>query len=316
MVWYVRGFRNLYNMKDNEQIPLSGRPVIFGEVLFDLFPDGSRVLGGAPFNVAWHLQGFGLQPLFVSRVGKDSLGDEVVAVMQRWGMDTDHLQRDDRHPTGRVEVALEDGQPSYAILPDQAYDFIEPPALDGVACSLIYHGTLIERSPVSGETLDRFRRRSGLPSFLDVNLRAPWWELPAVMKGVRGARWVKLNDEELETILQSPLAREAIHTAGSRLRADAGLELLVVTLGADGAWIFTREEAHFGEPVKVETIADTVGAGDAFSAVTLLGLLREWPVPVILERALQFAARICTQRGATRPDRTLYDEYLQRWRDG
>ncbi len=294
---------------------LSGRPVIFGEVLFDQFPDGSRVLGGAPFNVAWHLQGFGLRPLFVSRVGDDPLGDEVVAAMERWGMDTCHLQRDGMHPTGRVEVTLEKGQPSYVILPDQAYDFIEPPALDGHDCSLFYHGTLIERSPVSGEALQHLRRR-GLPPFLDVNLRAPWWERAAVMEGVRRACWVKLNDEELETLLQRPLGREEIPSAGERLREEAGLELLVVTLGADGAWIFTSEGSRFGEPVKVEALADTVGAGDAFSAVTLLGLHRGWPAPVMLERALDFAARICAQRGATRPDQALYDEYLCRWQDG
>ncbi len=296
--------------------PLSGRPVIFGEVLFDLFPDGSRVLGGAPFNVAWHLQGFGARPLFVSRIGDDPLGNEVVSIMQQWGLETTCLQRDRIRPTGRVEITLNEGQPSYAILPEQAYDFIEPPELDGGECSLIYRGTLIERSPVSGRTLADLCERTGLPSFLDVNLRAPWWELASVVKGVRRARWVKLNDEELETLSQCTLEREEIPQVAERLRNDANLELLVVTLGAEGAWVFTPESARFGEPVPVEDIADTVGAGDAFSAVTLLGLLRGWSVPVILERALQFAAQICAQRGATRPDRNLYDDYLRRWQDG
>ncbi len=301
---------------DNEKAPLAGRPVIYGEVLFDCFPDGSRVLGGAPFNVAWHLQGFGLRPVFVSRVGSDALGDEVVSVMAEWGMDVDCVQRDPVHPTGRVEVSLDGGQPSYTILPDQAYDFIEPPALEEEGYSLLYHGTLIERGPVSGKTLARLHRQSGLSPFMDVNLREPWWERGAVMAGVRRARWVKLNDEELEALSGCSLDREQLRPSAERLRAEAGLDLLVVTLGADGAWILSPQGAHFGEPVEVEEVADTVGAGDAFSSVVLLGLLRGWRVPVILDRALQFAARICTQRGATRADPALYEEYLQRWQDG
>jgi len=163
--------------------PLSpGRPVVFGEVLFDRFPDGSSVLGGAPFNVAWHLHGFGMYPLFVSRVGDDALGEQVLDIMQQWGMDSSHLQRDAEHPTGQVEVKIEGGQPSYTILPQQAYDFIEPPLLVAADFSLIYQGSLITRSPVSCAALHRLCERSRLPRFMDVNLRSPWWEHAAVME--------------------------------------------------------------------------------------------------------------------------------------
>ncbi len=293
----------------------SGRPIIFGEVLFDRFPDGSSVLGGAPFNVAWHLQGFGMHPLFVSRIGDDALGEQVRDIMQQWGMDSGHLQRDAEHPTGQVEVKIEGGQPSYTILPQQAYDFIEVPPLVAADFSLIYQGSLITRSPVSRAALNQLCERSRLPRFMDVNLRSPWWEHAAVMEWLQQARWVKLNDEELDILLQRTLSRSGIESAAEQLRADAGLELLVVTLGADGAWIFSDEGAQYGEPVRVEEIADTVGAGDAFSAVILLGLLSGWSVPVMLQRALQFAARICRQQGATSLDRALYDEFLQRWQD-
>ena len=85
------------------------RPLIFGEVLFDAFPDGSRVLGGAPFNVAWHLRALGLDPLLVSRVGADGAGDEVLRAMHDWQLDVSGVQRDPNHPTGRVPVTLEGG---------------------------------------------------------------------------------------------------------------------------------------------------------------------------------------------------------------
>ncbi len=296
--------------------PSPGRPIVFGEVLFDCFPDGSSVLGGAPFNVAWHLQGFGMYPLFVSRIGSDALGEQVLDIMQRWGMDSSHLQRDAEHPTGQVEVRIENGQPGYTILPEQAYDFIEPPPVVAADFSLVYHGSLITRSPVSRAALNHLCEHTRLPRFMDVNLRSPWWEHASVMDDLRRACWVKLNDEELDILLQRRLSRPEIPSAAEQLRADAGLEMLVVTLGADGAWVFTGSCAQYGEPVRVDEIADTVGAGDAFSAVVLLGLLSGWSVSVTLQRALEFAARICRQRGATSLDRSLYGGFLQRWRDG
>ncbi len=292
-----------------------GRPIVFGEVLFDRFPDGSSVLGGAPFNVAWHLQGFGLHPLFVSRIGDDAPGEQVLDIMQEWGMDRSHIQRDAEHPTGQVEVTITGGQPGYSILPLQAYDFIELPLVAAADFSLVYHGSLITRSSVSRSSLNRLCEHSGLPVFMDVNLRSPWWEHAAVMEWLQQARWVKLNDEELDILLQRTHSRSGIESAAAQLRADAGLELLIVTLGADGAWMFTEGGAQYGEPVMVDEIADTVGAGDAFSAVALLGLLKGWSAQVTLQRALQFAARICRQHGATSPDRPLYDEFIQRWQD-
>src|SRR5574343_1279323 len=100
-------------------------PLIFGEVLFDHFPDGSRVLGGAPFNVAWHLQAFGLAPCFISRVGHDAEGQEIADLMAGWGMRRDWLQSDAHHATGSVQVSIDDGEPAYEIVKDSAYEFID-----------------------------------------------------------------------------------------------------------------------------------------------------------------------------------------------
>ena len=124
--------------------------VIFGEVLFDRFPDGSRILGGAPFNVAWHCQAFGLSPLLISRVGNDPLGREVRSAMIAWGMDTSGLQLDSTHATGVVDVDIHDGEPSYNIVEDSAWDFIDnqaTPAIDNQG--ILYHGSLATRNPVS-----------------------------------------------------------------------------------------------------------------------------------------------------------------------
>src|SRR6056297_3660835 len=122
-------------------------PVIFGEVLFDCFPDGRKVLGGAPFNVAWNLRGLGFTPFFVSAVGDDDLGRQVRRSMDRWGMAPGGVTMLSDYPTGQVAVTLSDGQPSYEIKTDQAYDHAPPPELAPLAVrpGLLYHGSLIDR---------------------------------------------------------------------------------------------------------------------------------------------------------------------------
>jgi len=294
--------------------PVSPRPVVFGEVLFDTFPDGTAVLGGAPFNVAWHLHGFGAAPRFISRIGDDTHGARICEAMQAWGMDRDGLQRDLDHPTGTVRVELHgDGGHSFAILPDQAYDYIDPAAAHHALpadAGLLYHGSLIRRG-ASAKALDALAA-SGLPRFVDVNLRAPWWQADALLGVVAGARWVKLNDEEL-LALGGAGSLEAV---AERFRADHGIELLIVTRGAEGALFVGAEGREAERPQAAAEVVDTVGAGDAFAAVSLLGLLRGWAPATIIGRALAFAADICGIRGATVADPALYRRHLESWGAG
>ncbi|MEZ5502447.1 MAG: PfkB family carbohydrate kinase [Halioglobus sp.] len=168
---------------------------VFGEVLFDEFPDGNRLLGGAPFNVAWHLQALGESPRLVSRVGDDARGDQVRAAMADWGLDTGFLQTDPRRPTGRVAVTITDGEPAYNIVPDCAYDHIETVSLP--PGGLLYHGSLAARADASADTLRQLRAAGPRQVFIDVNLRPPWWRRAAVLQWLQGAHWVKLNSAEL-----------------------------------------------------------------------------------------------------------------------
>lgn len=291
---------------------LKGRPVIYGEVLFDTFPDGREVLGGAPFNVARHLQGFGLAPIFISRIGNDRHGEQVRVAMQQWGMDTVGLQTDTQHPTGTVRIAMQGTQHSFDILPQQAYDHIDASealsVLQHDAAALLYFGSLIEREPISRDTLQRLRELP-IPQFSDVNLRAPWWSTEGVTKLLQGVNWVKLNDEEL---VQLGYDGE-LEKAAARMREQFGFELLVVTRGEAGALFVTAEEVLHGEPVKVDVLVDTVGAGDAFSAVILLGLLQGWPLKKTLQHALVFASHLCEVHGAVLPDKSYYESCLLQW---
>jgi fructokinase len=283
---------------------------VFGEVLFDHFPDGQSVLGGAPFNVAWHLQAFGQAPRFVSRVGRDPEGEEIRSAMARWGMTQAGLQTDEALPTGRVRVQLEQGQPSYEIVHPCAYDAIE--ADDSVTCGLLYHGSLALRSGQSRASLERLRQRSDAEVFLDVNLRAPWWQAEDLRDWMRAADWIKLNEDELSQLVPSPGG----HTDDlSRVIEALELKGLIVTYGDKGAEMLAASGEHARViPEQGAEVVDTVGAGDAFASVVILGLRQGWALQPLLERAQSFASAIVGYRGATVDDEALYQSFAQRWK--
>lgn len=284
---------------------------IFGEVLFDCFPDGREILGGAPFNVAWHLQGFGQSPLFISRLGKDAPANQVRCAMAAWGMTDAGLQSDQQHPTGRVTVSLVDGEPSYDIVNHSAYDFIDGTALPALDASLIYHGSLALRNPPSHAALERLKSDTQGRIFIDVNLRDPWWQRQDVLTLVKDASWAKLNADELGELganTSDPVA------AAEAFRKAHGLEGVVLTLGADGAIGLSADQP----PVRVRPsasveVVDAVGAGDAFSSVLLLGLSLGWPLAETMERAQTFAAELVQRRGATQQEPALYQSYRDQW---
>ncbi|MEN8205853.1 MAG: carbohydrate kinase [Pseudomonadota bacterium] len=290
----------------------SKRPVIFGEVLYDCFPDGQAVLGGAPFNVAWHLQGFGLAPLFISRVGDDPLGHRVRDAMHKHGMDASGLQLDSSHPTGKVTITLSGNSHSFEIIPDQAYDYIGREALPPMPEStLFYHGSLAARSPVSAQTLEFLRTRYTGKRLVDVNLRSPWWQQQQVLEMIDKAWLAKLNDEEL---LQLAPDAENDTSRMQRLIKNAGLQLLLVTRGAAGAELLTASGDIFRvAPNPVTDVVDTVGAGDALTSVLILALLLGWPYQQALERSQTFASAIVGHRGAIVEEPGFYQPFIDAW---
>lgn len=292
---------------------MTNKPVIvFGEVLFDHFPDGSRVLGGAPFNVAWHLQAFQQQPHFVSRVGKDPTGAAISEAMQHWAMDMSGLQCDNSHPTGSVKVSIEQGEPDYEILPEQAYDYIDAAELAAPGDSgLLYHGTLALRYPLAATALAQLKSHHQGRVFIDVNLRQPWWHKADVLEWLSQAHWVKLNQHELASLYPTSGELDADMRA---FRTGYGLDGLIVTSGEHGASAIDKNEVLFSvRPQTIAQVVDTVGAGDAFSSVLLLGLNLDWPLQLTLERAQYFASALVGQRGATVSDSAFYQSFIKAW---
>ncbi len=285
------------------------RPVIFGEVLFDCFPDGSQVLGGAPFNVAWHLQAFGNQPCFVSNVGDDAQGEAIRNAALDWGMDGGFLGTDHNHPTGRVDVTIEDNEPHYDIVENCAYDFISADNFKSLTnIGFVYHGSLALRNAVTRQSLESLVADYSPAVFMDVNLRPPWWQKEQVLAWFAHARWLKLNHDELKTLVEQ---YDDAEDAAKWLIDRFDIETVIVTQGEQGATVINaRGERYQQAPPRPHTFVDTVGAGDAFTARFIHGLLCDESIEETLQAALQFGSQVVGLRGATTTDKSFYGHVI------
>lgn len=277
---------------------------LFGEVLADVFPERS-VLGGAPYNVARHLQAFGLHPVLISRTGSDALRDELLGEMAGSGMDARGIQRDPDYPTGQVKVIFENGSHRFDILPDQAYDHIcaehARATIAAIKPRLAYFGTLAQRAEKSRLAAAQFLQDCDCPVFLDINLRTPWYDAATIAGSLIAADIVKLNAEEL-AVVSGLFGLAGLNPAAQAvaLQQRFGLAQVLVTCGAAGSWLLDeRQQILQTAPADPEQpVVDTVGAGDAFAAVFILGLLQQWDAPTTLHRAGEYAAAMCRVRGA------------------
>ena len=297
----------------------AGSVILFGEMLADVFPDRT-VLGGAPFNAARHLRAFRQHPVLITRLGDDPLQRKMIEVMSREGMDTLGVQYDNTHPTGQVKVSIENGEPRFDIMPEQAYDFIKAEearkAVLETCPAVVYFGTLAQRNKDSADALKAVLGSTDALKFLDINLRAPWFSKDTLAYSLQNADMVKLNDGELVKLaemfaMQGKQPREYASDLANRF----GIEQVVVTCGAKGAWMMGREgkfvEAYNSRPL--ESMADTVGAGDGFASICILGTLLGWPMQLAMERAHAFAAAICGIRGAVPDNDLFYNDFLREW---
>lgn len=282
------------------------KPIVvgMGEALWDVLPDGKKI-GGAPANFAFHAGQAGMDSRVVSAVGNDALGEEALATLEGKGLNIEAVARVD-FPTGVVNVSLgEQGIPQYDICEGVAWDNIPfTPALANLAsqAQAVCWGSLAQRNEVSRKTIFSFL--DAMPSdeaclkVFDINLRQQFYTLEIIEASCRRANVLKINDEEL--VLVSEMLRLG---AGSpevlcrSLMERYGLRILVLTCGANGSYVFTPVETSYRVTPKVQ-VADTVGAGDSFTATLVGELLRKTPVGVAHEHAVEVAAYVCTQQGA------------------
>ena len=267
-----------------------------GEMLWDEFPDGRRP-GGAPANVAYHATMVGLRGSIASRVGRDQDGDILVEQVRQHGVDVSLVQTDQEHPTGRVTVDLEEGQPSYTIHP-AAWDYLEPTdeliaaAADAGA---IAFGTLAQRNTESQKTIAACLEAAPGLRVYDVNLRQHFYDKDTLTRSLRLAHIVKLNTEE-RMVIAKLLELPSGDDFAAAVRDQFDISVVCLTHGSDGCELFGDSRVRVGsEPIQV---ADAVGAGDSFTAALTFARLSDWPLEESARFANAVGGLVASERGA------------------
>lgn len=274
-----------------------------GEALWDILPDGKK-LGGAPANFAYHVSQFGLQSRVVSAIGDDRLGNEILENFQDKGLHS--LIEKVAYPTGTVQVELDAvGVPCYDIKENVAWDNIpftdKLKQLAGKTRAVCY-GSLAQRNVVSRETINAFLDAmpdgKGQYKVFDINLRQGFYTKEILCSSMERCNILKINDEELVTVSRM-FGYPGIDLQDKCwiLLAKYNLEMLILTCGVNGSYVFTPGNVSFVETPKVE-VADTVGAGDSFTAAFISAVLKGKTVTEAHRLAVNVSAHVCTQNGA------------------
>ncbi|WP_437184880.1 carbohydrate kinase family protein [Planctomicrobium sp. SH668] len=293
-------------------------PIVIGlgELLWDDFPTG-KLPGGAPANVAFQANQLGFQGLVATRVGDDADGAEILGLLAEKNLDLSIVQKDAKYPTGRVTVELTDGIPAYDIHENAAWDFIEFDAkLQAVAekAAAVCFGTLAQRKEISRNSIYAFVEATPHDCLrvYDVNLRQKFYTAEWVKKSLSICNTVKLNDEEVEILaplLNLPIEEEAF---AKGLIQDYGVRLVCITRGAKGCLVVTKDETH-AIPGKAVKVADTVGAGDSFTAALIASQLRGWPLSLSGEFANRVGGMVASRSGAMPELRREFEQLIEQY---
>ena len=284
----------------------SGRYTVvgLGEIVWDLLPGGPQ-LGGAPANFAYYANLLGNHSIVASRVGIDPLGHITNHHMEQLGLTTVYIQTDGVHPTGTVMVQVDErGQPEFTVIEDVAWDFLEwTSQWQGLAskADALCFGSMAQRSDMSRETVRRFLRatRKDALRVFDVNLRQSFYSEEVIDESLRLSKVVKLNHQELPKITEMfGLGGNNDEERARALLRAYNMELVCVTRGAQGSLLVTDTEVLEHPGLQI-TIADAVGAGDAFTAALTHHYLRGAPLNRISQAANFLGAWIASQVGAT-----------------
>jgi fructokinase len=278
-----------------------------GELLWDMFPEGKQ-LGGAPANFAYMTSLLGDEGIVLSRVGSDALGRAAGRRLERLGVRASHLQLDPDHPTGTVKVSVDPaGQPTFNIAESVAWDFFAwTPEWRALAerADAVCFGTLAQRCPQSRATIRTFLKalRPGATRVFDVNLRQSFYDAETLSESAKLADIMKVNTDELAIVaklLHIPFTYDELRAA-HWLRDILGLKLVCITRGAKGSLIVSADETSEHPGYRIH-VADTVGAGDAFTGALVYHYLRHASVPTLNEAANRMGAWVSSQVGATPP---------------
>lgn len=272
-----------------------------GEVLWDMLPEG-RKIGGAPVNFAYHAGQFGIDTMAVSAIGNDKLGEDTISEMN--GKHLNHIFPSVPYPTGSVQVKLDEkGVPAYDIKENVAWDNIPfTNEIESVArsCRAVCFGSLAQRNAVSRNTIRKFIEStpSGCIRIFDINLRQNFYTSNVIRDSLELCNILKINDEEIMLVSRMfNYDSSNIENVCRTIMEDFSLEMVILTCGTKGSYIFTKDDVSFMPTPKVN-VADTVGAGDSFTGSFCAAILRGLPVAEAHKKAVEVSAYVCTQNGA------------------
>ena len=274
-----------------------------GEALWDVLPEGKKI-GGAPANFAYHVSQFGFPGCVVSAVGDDPLGNEIIGNLTSKGLSLEIAKVP--YPTGTVQVEIDQtGVPQYDIKENVAWDNIPfTPELEKLArdTRAVCFGSLAQRNVVSRETISRFL--DAMPKgddtlvVFDVNLRQGFYNKEILCESMKRCNILKINDEELVTVSRMfGYPGIDLHDKCWLILGKYNLKMLILTCGINGSYVFTPGSVTFQPTPKVE-VADTVGAGDSFTAAFISSILRGKSVAEAHTIAVRTSAFVCTKAGA------------------
>lgn len=294
--------------------------LVIGEILFDIFPRG-KCIGGAPFNFAFHLKQLDFPVRFVSRVGSDQNGEEILTFLADHGFDKRDIQIDADHGTGIVKVETANGEGhNFTIIQDKAYDYIDYDIIRKQCfypdLRMIYFGSLIQRRESSASEFKKIMRQKPqhATTFCDINLRPACYTQQAVKSSLQMADTIKLNQDEFGKISSWFLNDGSLENRVCQLIDLYQIETVILTMG-DQASHWFHHYKHYEKPIaKVQRIVDTVGAGDAYAAVCAAGIVGRLPVEKITALAAQFASHICQSEGALPEDSSIYQPLAKKLR--
>ncbi|MBM4170911.1 MAG: carbohydrate kinase [Ignavibacteria bacterium] len=288
-----------------------------GEFLWDIYPDQKR-LGGAPFNFIYHIWKLLGTANFISSVGNDPLGNEILAYLNKINFPTKNIHVNKKYPTGIVNVSLNENKiPSFKMKSETCCDYLE---LDGADINIIEHetdllyfGTFSQRNETTRDTIQSLFKYN-IKYFCDLNLRHSFFTKEMIEKSLSVSNVLKMNEEEFDQLCNifslNKNLEDAVYTLMKRFK----IELLCITRGENGSTMYDLNSTHEYLAPKAEVI-DTLGAGDAFSAVMCIGYLDNWNIEKINKLSNEFAGEICKIKGAVPYDDSLYFSILSKFKN-
>ncbi len=290
---------------------MSYKITAIGEILYDLYPDKKR-LGGAPFNFIYHIWKILGKANFISSVGKDDNGKEILDYLSKIGFDTELISIDENHPTGIVKVYLDENNvPHFTISSECCYDFLtlNDKAIKTIEqeTDILYFGTLSQRSEISRRTIQSLFGKD-IKYFCDLNLRHNFFSEEMIKEALYVSNVVKTNYEEFSKIKKILNINLSDRLAVENICSLYDIDLISITLGSDGAILYDKNEFSKYK-IEIKKVVDTLGAGDAFASILCIGYLAKMDLNTINKLSNEFAAEICMIEGAIPSEDSVYEKY-------